>query len=97
MTVKIISGIDYINISRVAQLEAGDSVSNRCSVHNSEHIPSAASTDCVNDLSNDARDENEWDCTPPNDDIDTDDTFAETSVRAFYPFLKLNFSDTFDL
>ena len=35
--------------------------------------------------------------TPPNDDIDADDTFAESSVRTFYSFLKPNFSDIFDL
>ena len=30
----------------------------------------------------------------PNDDIDADDTFAETQVRSFYHFLKLSFYDT---
>ena len=30
----------------------------------------------------------------PNDDIDADDTFAETQVRRFYHFLKLSFYDT---
>ena len=30
----------------------------------------------------------------PNDDIDADDTFAETQVRSFYHFLKLSFHDT---
>ena len=30
----------------------------------------------------------------PNDDIDADDTFAETQVRSFYHFLKLSFFDT---
>lgn len=35
--------------------------------------------------------------TRANDDIDADDTFAESSVRAFYSFLKPNFSDIFDL
>ena len=30
----------------------------------------------------------------PNDDIDADDTFAETQVRSFYHFLKLSFYDS---